>query len=133
MIFKVKKHNTDDVYEMMCEFWDLHKFPKISRKILPKNTFVVYVNDVPAYTTSFYFTDSESLAWLGWQISNPKLKYKDKKGALTHLMNYICEYAKSNNIKMILTTSSTESAITSLKESGFQEGDMNVNHYIKTL
>lgn len=133
MAFKVVQHKTDDVYEIMCKLWDLHKFPRINRIVLPENTFICYIDDKPIYTTCFYFTDAKGLAWLGWQISNPKIPFTKREGGLKFLTNYICNYAKKKKIKTLITTSSDENVLESLKVCGFEVGDTNVNHMVKSL
>lgn len=132
MAFIVKKHSTDEVYDLMCSFWDLHKFPRINRLILPENTFVVYRDDTPIYTTCIYWTDSK-LAWLAWPISNKNASHKLREGGLVVLTNHIINYAKKKGLKMIITTSNTDSIVRSLESTGFELGDRNVDHHIKMI
>jgi hypothetical protein len=80
----------------------------------------------------FYFTDSK-LAWLAFPASNNKIAYKKRDGGLRFLLNHIENYAKKKGIKMLFTTSNTESVVKVLTTSDFLEGDVNVSQYFKKL
>jgi hypothetical protein len=133
MRFTVKKHNTSEVYDIMCSFWDMHKFPRVDLSYLPQNTFIVYLEEIPLYSMCFYFTDAKGLAWIGWQISNKNVPRKRRDGALAILLNHIENYAKKKGVKMLMTTSNTEPVVDVLLKAGFFEGDLNVNQYFKKL
>ena len=133
MKFTVKKHSTEEVYETMCSFWDMHKFPRVDLSYLPQNTFIVYLEEIPIYSMCFYFTDAKGLAWIAWQISNKNVPFKKRDGALAILLNHIENYAKKKGVKMIITTSNTEPVVDVLTKSGFKVADQNINQYIKAL
>ena len=133
MNFKVKKHSTEEVYDILCSFWDMHKFPIVDLAYLPVNTFIVYSEDIPLYSMCFYFTDAKGLAWIAWQISNKNMPYRKRDGALAVLLNHIENYAKNKGVGFLMTTSNTEAVISVLTKSGFIEGDLNVNQYFKKL
>jgi hypothetical protein len=133
MEFIVKKHNTEEVYALMCSFWNMHKFPIISLDILPKNTFIAYYEDIPIYSISFYFTDSKYLAWLSWPISNKNFSYKKRTGGLSFLINHVEKYSKKKGIKMLITTTSNDSIIDVLTKCNYTVGDSGVQHMIKLI
>lgn len=129
---EVKIVKTKDFYDTMCEWWDAHNFPRVSPSMLPEKTFVCYLKDTPIYSTCFYNTDS-NLCWLGWQITNPKVKKEDKKGGLELLFSEIEKYARYVEYHIIFTTSNTSSVERALVNRKFTVGDTDVNHYIKIL
>jgi len=132
MEFTVKKQATDSFYETFKGWLSEHKFPEISRLILPENVFVCYSDGEPVYSTFFYFTDSK-LAWVGFPASNKNIPYKNREKGLEFLMEYIVKYAKRKKMAMIITTSGTEAVIKACNGAGFLLGDENVNHYLRIL
>lgn len=133
MGFEIKKHQKLEFYETFVKWCNQHKFPRISEEVLPENVFVCYNEDeIPVYCVWFYYTDSK-LAWLAFPVSNNKIDYKKRKFGFDFLMIQIANYAKKKNIKMLFTTSSTESVVNSLDKAGFVQGDLNVNQYFLVL
>jgi hypothetical protein len=130
---EVKLIKTEAFYNTMKYWWDGHKFLHVSPSMLPDTTFVCINNKgVPVYSTCFYNTDS-NLCWIGWQISNPYESKEDKEGCFDFLVKEIENYAKSVGYHIVFTTSRTPKVEQTLLDNGFDTGDINVNHYIKTL
>ena len=73
------------------------------------------------------------LAWLAFPCSNNNIPYKKRDGGLRFLLNHIENYAKKKGIKMLFTTSNTESVVKVLTTSDFSEGDLKVTQYFKRL
>jgi hypothetical protein len=132
MAFSVKRHSKSEFYETFEKWLFNHNFPIINEILLPENVFVAYNEDVPIYCMWFYFTDSK-LAWLAFPCSNNKITYKKRDGGFRFLLNHIENYAKKKGIKMLFTTSDTESVIEVLTTSDFLPGDLKVNQYFKIL
>ena len=130
MAFLVKRHSKSEFYEIFSKWLFNHNFPIINEILLPENVFVVYSEDIPIYCMWFYFTDSK-LAWLAFPCSNSNIPYKKRDGGLRFLLNHIENYAKKKGIKMLFTTSNTESVVKVLTTSDFLEGDLKVNQYYK--
>lgn len=128
---KVLKLNTSEFYPTMCEWWGQHGFPEVPITMLPKEVFVCYNSDgEPIYCVNVYYTDS-LLCWLGWQISNKKVKNRD--GGLDFLIKEVTNYLSILGFKHIFTTSKTKPVEDSLEKSGYAIGDTGVNHYVKNL
>ena len=130
--YTIKKVKTDDFYDTMLEWWEGHKFAKVSREMLPETTFVYYVKGKAVYSTCFYNTDS-GLCWVGWQLSDPNTTKEHKESGLERLFNYINTYARGLHYSIVFTTSNTPIVEENLVKTGSQIGDTNVNHYIKIL
>jgi hypothetical protein len=130
---KVQLIKTKDFYDTMREWWIGQNESQVSPSMLPEGTFVCYNdNDVPVYSMCFYNTDSH-LCWLGWQLANPSVTKEDKKGCFEYLFNQVEEYSKQQGYHMMFTTSKTPAVVHTLNKTGFQQGDENVNHYIKII
>lgn len=132
MAFLVKRHSKSEFYETFAKWLFNHNFPIINEILLPENVFVVYNEDISIYCMWFYFTDSK-LAWLAFPASNNNIAYKKRDGGLRFLLSHIENYAKKKGIKMLFTTSDTESVVKVLTTSDFSEGDLKVNQYFKRL
>jgi len=132
MEFIVKKHSKEEFYETFCKWLDQHSFPLINELVLPNNVFVCYVGEIPIYCIWLYFTDSK-LCWVAFPASNKNVNYKKRLGGMEFLLDSVSRYCKRKKIVSIITTSSTESVIKPLLNSGFELGDSNVNHYIKKI
>lgn len=132
MMFTVKKETKKDFYPTYCKWLETHNFPAISDLLLPENVFVLYADEVPCYCIWVYFTDSK-LCWIAFPASNKNVNFKKRTGGMEFLLDEVLKYCKRKKIKMVITTSGTESIMNSLLNSGFSVGDQGVNHYIKTI
>jgi len=134
MQYTVKKHSKDEFYETFSLLLDKHRFPRINDKVLPEICFAVYnEDDIVLYSFWFYFTSSKGLAWLAFPVSNKSIPIKKRRGAFEFLLEHIGNYAKKHGIISLFTTSSTDGVIEPLLKSGFEVGDIGVNHYLKRL
>ena len=129
---KVVRVRTEDFYGVMRQWWEAHNFPIVAIDVLPVHTFVCYNDKIPVYSCCFYNTDSD-LAWIAWQISNPKVPFHMKAGGLELLFEEMEKYAKQLNYLMLFTTSHTPQVVDALQKQNFSLGDENVNHYVKLL
>lgn len=132
MQYTVKKHSKDDFYKQYSEWLFLHGFPILNDKILGENIFVCYREDVPIYAMPFWFTDSK-ICIIAFVASNKKVSYNKKRGGMDFLISEIIKYAKRKNMMTIYSTTTTESVITSLKNNGFTNGDLDSSQFFKTL
>lgn len=129
---EVRIVKTEDFYDTMKQWWEGQNFPPVAPAMLPEITLVCYNGDLPIYSTCFYNTDS-NLCWLGWQIANPNAPKELKKGGLKFLFDEVEKYARYRGYMVMFTTSNTPSVEAKLKETKFNLGDENVNHYVKIL
>lgn len=130
---EVKLIKTDSVYNTMKHWWDGQNEAHVPRPILPETTFVCFNDEgTPVYTMCFYNTDSY-LAWIGWQLANPYVNKEDKKGCFKFLFEEVEKYAKEAGYQILFTTSKTPAVQATLLNSGFMEGDLEVNHYLKGI
>lgn len=133
MDFQVRKHSKEEFYDTFLNWLVSQSFPLINKEVLPEVCFVLYSGEVPCYSVWVYFTSSKGLAWIAFPSSNKDVNYNKKQGGLTYLFNFVNDYLKKKKILTVFTTSGTENVIKALKESGFEEGDSNISHYVKPL
>ena len=133
MTFEVNQLQRKEFYPTFCKWLSEHNFPVISDSILPENVFVCYVDGLPIYAIWFCFTDSKSLAWLGWPISNKNINHKKRAGGMDFLLEYVSNYAKKKKISILFTTSNTQGVVEPLLKNGFMIGDKAVDHLFKKI
>lgn len=131
MNFQVKKHSKEEFYPEFCRLLDLHKFPRINDKVLPKIAFAVYNEDIILYSIWLFRTDS-LLGWLAFPVSNKGVNYKTRDGAFDFLLEHVSNYAKRKGLITLFTTSSTEGVINPMIKNGYEIGDK-CFHFIKKL
>jgi len=132
MQYTVKKHSKEEFYPIYQKWLEQHNFPILSDKILGDNIFVCYREDVPIYAMPFWFTDSK-ICIIAFVASNKKVGYNKKRGGMDFLISEIIKYAKRKSMMTIYTTTTTDSVITSLKNNGFTNGDLDSSQFFKTV
>ena len=125
---KVRIEDIENFYETMSEWFSQHGWPPIDINALPEKVFVSNNGDNDTYCCCLYETDSD-FGFVAFPLSNKKVK-RDRED-LMNIFSTIEEYAKSVGIKILFTTSGTVAVETSLIDSGYKLGDINVNQYIK--
>ena len=119
-----------DFYVVMDKWWKEHNFPSMPLDILPQKVFIYNNGSEDTYCCTMYETDS-LLAWVAWQISNPNVK--SNKDELKDIFDAMTVYAKNLGYKLLFTTTKQKTVTDKLLESGFNIGDDNVNHYLKSI
>lgn len=132
MEFNIKKVKTDAFYATILEWCEGQNFPPLMRGLLPEYTFVCYNEDTPVYCVSYYKTDS-MFAWLGWELGNPNIHPKEKKGGLAYLLKHIAEPIKEDGFRCLITTTGTKPVEQALKQANFTLGDKNIDQYLKII
>lgn len=132
MTFSVKKENTAQVYDMLCEWWKAKKFPSYPLELLPETTFVCYIGDTPIYSVCQYLTDSK-IVWLAWPLTNSDVPLFEKQGGLEYLFSEAEKSSKEQGFKLAFTTSGTAAVIDALLLNDYVVGDEQINHYWKHI
>jgi hypothetical protein len=132
MQYTVKKHSKEEFYPIYQKWLEQHNFPILNDKILGENMFVCYREEIPIYAFPFWFTDSK-ICIIAFVASNKKISYNKKRGGLDFLISEIIKYAKRKSMMTIYTTTTTDSVITSLKNNGFTNGDLDSSQFFKTV
>lgn len=130
----ITRVKTSEFYPRMVDRCKAYSFPEVSPSMLPEYSLIISDKDtdVELYSVCFYNTDS-NLAWVGWELGNHEAPRDLKKGALEELINGAEVYAKRLGYDILFTTSNTKPVVKALESVGFNEGDTNVNHYLKLL
>lgn len=97
------KELNDEVYKIMCDWWNSYEFPRIPRKSLPDTTYIVYKDNIPVIAGSLYLLRSGNLAWVSWVISNPEVRGTVREEGFADLINIIENVAKANGVDLLFT------------------------------
>lgn len=123
----------EEIYDTLLAWWKGHNFPALSPDFLSDEVFVCYNDDSePTYSICLYHTNS-NLCWVGFPVSNPNLSKEDKEGCFDALIQAVLDYSRQAGYKFVFTTSPVKVVQDKLLNFGFDEGDVQVNHYIKKL
>lgn len=137
----VRIEKTVNFYETILLWWSKHSilvkgdkipFPPVHLSLLPENVFIVSNEGQDLYSIFFYNTDS-ALAYLAYPTSNKSVPKEKREGALEFLMKGVESYAIEQGYYLTYTTSPVIQVQIALLNSGYVEGDMQVNQYFKEL
>lgn len=128
MEFRVKKHSREEFLPTYIKWLDNHKFANNCASITPETFLVAYNGELPIYAVPFWNTDS-GICIIAFIVSNKSINYKKRIGGLDFLMEKTIEHAKINKYSCIYTSTTTDSIITSLKNNGFVNGDLDSSQF----
>ena len=104
----------EEDYEIICEWWRWWwKDKTIEKDILPddgKGGFILEKNNEPIACGFLYLTNSKT-SFLGWVVSNPKYKQKDRKEIIKLLIHNMEEFSRELGYKYIITVCSNKHLI----------------------
>jgi len=126
--------NEED-YEVICEWWELWKWPVLPREMLPDNGkcgYMVEKNGVPIVSGFLYLTNSTG-ALLEWIVSNPDYREEDRKEAIEMLINGAEKDCKKIGITYIFSIGRTKSLIDTHKKLGWQVDKKPSHEIIKII
>jgi len=134
-MISIRKFNAKTDYEIVCGWWDAHKWPRIPLDYLPDNGGggrILFYNEVPVIVVWVYKTNSR-LGWMEWMVSNPSAPKEIRKTAPDILIEDAIEYAKSLEIGVIFTSIRVPRLIRRLLNAGFQVSDPNMTNMTRIL
>lgn len=120
-------------YDMLCEWWEFWRWPVLEKDFLPdygRGGVLVLKDDVPICSIFLYMSNSD-LCFLGWMVSNPKYREKDRYDAIAYLIDVASEEAFSQGRKYVYGVSNKKSVIERYAKSGFIAGPSNCTEMIK--
>lgn len=122
-------------YPQLVEWWKFWRFPAPLQEMLPENGtcgIMLSKDGINICAGFIYFTNSK-MCWIEFIVSNPNYKEKDRKEAITQLINSLCELAGSYGFKVAYTNLKNESLINHFTECQFVKGTSNTTEMIKSL
>jgi hypothetical protein len=120
-------------YDMLCEWWKFWRWPQLDKDFLPdygRGGILVLKGDVPICSIFLYFSNSD-VCFLGWLVSSPTYREKDRYKAIAYLIDVASEEAFKQGRKYIYGVSNKQSVIERYVKSGFIPGPSNCTEMIK--
>lgn len=122
---------TEKDHPVVKSWWEAHKWPAISRDLLPE-TGIIVESDRPIVAGWVYKTDSK-MGWLEWIISNPETTKEERSQALDELLQVALSEARDLGLTVLFGALSHAGLIDRYKKHGFSETDTNVTLLIRNL
>ena len=131
-MLEYRVENRDDYYDTLCEWWDLWKFPRVSKSSLPNCIFVVNNCGVDVYAIPVYFSDSD-FCWIAFITGNKLAPKKLRDGTLSFLLSSVENHIKDLGVRLCITVNGNNRLDKLYTDSGYIVSGRNVNEYVKIL
>jgi hypothetical protein len=130
---ETKLEKVNETHLSMLNSWaESFSLPPMPSSFLPKNGFLVYVDNIPVMAGFLYLTDS-SIAFLENFISNPVSNKDQRRLAISKMLEASVLYAKEKSYTALYARSSLPSLLSTLEDSGFQEVTTNCSLMIRRI
>lgn len=127
MNIRIRPYHNDDYQEISS--WMITKFDE---SILSDSTFILDIDDVPAFCLTMYFTNSKELAFIENFAGNPNLKEIRKPYSQT-LWVYLEDLAKQLGYKKVICLSNVDDLTNKYESFGYTKIMNNVDVLRKVL
>lgn len=104
---------TEEDYKIICDWWKWWWNTVVCKDFLPEygvGGYMIEKNNTPIACGFTYETNSK-VAFLGWVVSNPKYKKKDRRSIIKLLIKKIEETCKKLGYKHLFTVCSNKHLI----------------------
>lgn len=132
--FKIRLLKDKD-YPTLLKWWMFWRFPAPKKEYLPDNGcggIMVYKENIEICAGYLFFTNSK-MAWLEYIVSNNEYKDKDRKDALSFLINELTQIAKAKGFEIVFTSVKNENLKKRYLECGYSIGSENTTEMIIQL
>jgi hypothetical protein len=124
---------SDKDFEMISDWWkQANEVGPAKDMLSAQTTFIMEINNVPAYSLSLYLTNCKGLAIFENFAGNPQLKGERKKFAPV-LVNYLEDLAKSLGYKKIMCLSMNDKLVTRYTSLGYNKTVGGLTALVKEL
>ena len=125
----------EEDYETICKWWDFWFKRSLPKEFLPddgKSGFMIEKNNQLVACGFLYITNSK-VAFLGWVISNPKYKQKDRKKVIKKLISNIEDICRDMDYKYMFTVCSNRYLINMHRDLNWEDCKRPSYEIIKNL
>ncbi len=133
MDFSFRKLSEDDYENILKGWWDRWGWPHLPMNFLPnldEGGLMISKGEIDICAMFIYFTNSK-ICYLGFSISNPEYKEKDRSKAIDKLIELSTKEAFNKGYEYVYSVANKDSLIESHKKSGFNIGNSNCSEMIK--
>lgn len=120
----------DALYEIICVWWQAHRWQVLPRSMLPSNGVVISVDGVPAVAGFLYLTDSK-ISWLEWIVGNPEMSPFVRRPAIKKLLEVMTQLSDSLGYRVMFSSLSHRGLMTLYEEAGFEKTDTEMTNFMR--
>jgi len=128
---KIKLIDSDD-YAIISEWWKSHDWEPVHPYLLSNSGFLIMDEDVPV-VAGWYVKTNGLTALVEWIVKNPKAKPMQLIKGLSLLCKTIENLAKLDGFRMLLTFLENNKLKKFMERRQYQQGDIGLDTYVKTL
>lgn len=127
------KSINDDLYKLICTWWEAHSWPALPQELLPKRGYVIYINEKPVIAGFVYKDETSGFGMLEWIVSNPESTKEERDEGFRELVAHVESVGREIGIKFLFTYANHVSLIQKYQSNGFMVVDQNNTHLIKEI
>ena len=126
----IRNYSPSD-YQMLCDWWKIYCEPAPYPACMPEeSSFVLEINNVPAYALTVLLTNSKEYAYLENFVGNPLIN--NKEGAQM-IANYAYSFAKDKGYKRVIAFCYKDKLKKRYEELGVIKTLDNLSSFVRSL
>ena len=122
---------TNDLYQVLCGWWQSYGWPIAPKNILPKRGYVSFIGENPMCAGFLYKDEDADFGVMDYIVCNPDSAPEERATAIDEIEKHIRGVAKSIGIVLLMTMSSTEKLTEKLEKTGYSK--MTITALIKKI
>lgn len=124
----------DELYQVVCDWWRVHEWPIMERRLLPRRGFVSFVGEKPIMAGFLYKDETADFGMFDFLVSNPESSRDERDTAFNFLVDKVEKEAKESGITLLFTVSSHQGFTKRLLHHDFiDSGEGYIRHLIKII
>ena len=125
----LSKFDKERDYAVVCEWWEHHNYPQLSKEFLPEHGFLAVEEGTPVSAIFLFKTDS-TFMHMDFPVTNPKASPEARHEALKLMTEGAKALVKELGFKTIFTYSDNTNLINRYESLGFKKCDTGVTHLV---
>lgn len=131
----IREIEDNDYKDILVGWWEQWGWEPPQKDFLPrdgKGGIIVYDGDTPICAGYMYLTNSK-VSWVDWIISNKEYKGKERKAAISLLVDTLTNICKNAGSKYVYALIKHQGLIETYEMLGYIKGDSYTSEMIKVL
>lgn len=120
-------------YPRYVQWWKFWRFPPPPQECLPAFGRELFALNDHICAAWIYHDKTAPIAWLEWIVSNPHVEREVRNVGLDHLIDCMCDEAKTIGVNVIFTSVKNAALINRLEKLDFKKGDDGVTQYVRRI
>jgi len=122
---------TDRHYQLICEWWQAHNFPIVSKEFVSTRGFIFCSDEKPIVAAWVMKEETCGFGMLEWLVFNPEATSEERETGFRELVSHCETVAKEIGVKGLLTTTNNQNLAKRFLNHGFHKSDEGVIFLIK--